>query len=94
MSRKNLIILIGAFLTAVAGAIWADCVPAVAGWVAFLEMIAGGAFGYFFNKNAMKETVDAYQSEIQSLLDAQKKIMAERPQSKVSKPIKKAKTDK
>lgn len=113
MSRKNLIILIVAFLTAVAGAIWADCVPTMAGWLCFLEMCAGFGFGVWFNKAYTQELVNlkdeeiesvkkanriiadertSLKAELKSLTDAQKAAKEEK--SKISKPIKKAKTDK
>lgn len=69
MTSKKMLIAFGGILAFFAGAIWMDYVPVVAPLVAFLEVCAGFACGYFFCKGAMTSEVEKCAETIQKLLD-------------------------
>lgn len=77
MSKKAIIIF-SAVLAFFLGAIWVGQVPVVAPLVAFLEMCAGFAAGFFFAKELAKGEVSSLNKELESLKAAQKAIAQER----------------
>lgn len=77
MTSKKMLIAFGGILAFFAGAIWMDYVPVVAPLVAFLEVCAGFACGYFFCKDVMTSEVDKCAETIQKLLDENLKLSKE-----------------
>ena len=76
MSRK-MIIIVSAVLAFFAGAIWVSEVPVVATLVAFLEVCAGFACGYFFHEARVAEISTAHEEEVMSLKNAVKSAKEE-----------------
>lgn len=97
MTSKKMLIAFGGLLAFFAGAVWIDYVPVVAPLVAFLEVCAGFACGYFFMKEAAKTNYEVYEDKIELLQEEVKKYQEASLKSAVKEtkaaPKKKAKTE-
>lgn len=61
---KKVVIGVCAVIAFFLGAIWVDSCPVVAPLVAFLEVCAGFACGFFFCKSLAKETISSLEEDL------------------------------
>lgn len=78
---KKVMIIIGAVIAFFAGAIWVSEVPVVAPLVAFLEVCAGFACGFFFKKFKDDAAMENLKNEISALEEKLKKAIAPKKES-------------